>query len=261
MGWRGHGDGERSWPKDQHWVGQSDGPVVGVALVAPRLRPALLAACALLLLGAAGCGGSKGVASTESPSSGSVGTESSNGSMDTIEEADGGSFNPLVKLCKVSELNEAASTLYPGQHIKCYPGTGTPTPIHQVSSAAWTAGEVDPATSGIADEHTIQVIIEGDQPARDTTAPHLVYGNECPSETNGVRCEDQTLKIEGTDCLMRKQVVEVGGPTITGWQVGCYVGHDTKADLDVGVQTAATKLSSSQGIEDFTAAAIRAVRG
>jgi hypothetical protein len=231
-------------------------------MVAARLRPRLLVVCALLLLGVAGCGG--GAASSESTSSDSVGVGSSDGAPGTTEEADSGSINPLVKLCKVSELNESASALYPGLHIKCYPGTGTPTPTHQVSSAAWTAGEVDPATSGIADEHTIQAIIEGNQPddtpASDTRVPRLLYGDECPSQADGVQCEDRRLEIEGAACLMRKQVVDAGGPTITGWQIGCYIGRDSEANLDVSVQAAATKLDNAQGIEDFTAAVIRTAR-
>ena len=223
---------------------------------------ALLSACVLLLLGLAGCGdAARGTDSSPTGPASNRGDNSTEAATTTDEAAASGSFNALVKLCEVTELNEKASALYPEQHIRCFPGTGTPTPSHQVSSAAWTAGEVDPSTNGIADEHTIQAVIEGNKPNRETRAPQLIYDNECPPPTEGVQCEDRELKIEGTHCLMRKQVLEVGGPTITGWQVGCYLGRDSKTGLDVGVTTAATKLDSAQGIEDFTAAAIQAVRG
>ena len=218
---------------------------------------------AVLLVGmAAGCGGG-GTREAGSQSVGAAETTASDSSTETTSESEAaanGRLNPIINLCGVSELDDKASALYPGRHIKCIPGHGTPTSVKQVSSAAWTAGEVDPATSGIADEHTIQARVEGNRPDRDTTAPHITYETECPPPSAGMQCEDKELELDGAPCSLRKQVYEVGGPTITGWQAGCYIGRDSKTGLDVSVQVAATKLSRAEQIEDFTAAVIGTIR-
>lgn len=217
---------------------------------------------AVLFVGvAAGCGGG----STQDAGSQSVGaadTTPSGSSTDTTPESEAAhsdSLNPIVNLCGVSELSEKASALYPDQHIKCIPAHGTPTSTHQVSNAAWSAGDINPRTYVITDEHTIQASIEGNQPDNESSAASFMYDGGCGSST-GVQCEDQEVEIEGTDCQMRTEIVELTGPTVKTWQVACYLGRDSNTGLDVRVRTGAVKLESAQGIEDFTAAVVRAAR-
>lgn len=232
---------------------------------ARKTSAAALPAALLLIALVAGCGGTDVAGTRSQPAATAAGGNDASTDPTTVapsedESAASSRINPIVDLCGASELSEKASALYPGHDIKCIPGSGTPTPSHQVSSASWTAGEVDPSTDGIADEHTIQAIIEGNTPTRHTRVPHLLYENECPPPTPGVLCEDSQFVVEGTKCLLRKGVLEVGGPTITTWQAGCYIGRDSETGLDVGVQTAATKVNSADQIEDFTGAVIRAVQ-
>lgn len=230
---------------------------------ASRVAAGLVGVVAMLagLAMTAGCGGTNGAESQ--PGTEASGDNAATSTTTPVPSegvgASSGSLSPLVKLCEVPELSKIASALYPGQHIKCIPGHGTPTPAHQVSNAAWSAGEVNPRTYVITDEHTIQASIEGNTPDNESSAPSFIYDGDCHSST-GIQCEDQEDEIEGTDCQMRTQVLEIGGPTIKTWQVACYLGRDSKTGLDVRVQTAATKLESAQGIEDFTAAVIRAAR-
>ena len=185
---------------------------------------------AVLLVGmAAGCG-ADGTQEAGSQSVGAADATPSGSSTDTTPESEAApsdSLNPIVDLCGISELSEKASALYPGQHIKCIPGHGAPTTTHQVSNAAWSAGDINPRTYVITDEHTIQASIEGNQPDNESSAPSFIYDGECGSAT-GVQCEEEEVEIEGTDCRMRMQVVELSGPTIKTWQVDCYIGRDSK---------------------------------
>lgn len=234
-------------------------PKVGQALAA------LLAACLLIVAG--GCGGTGATTSdiqrAPAKTSQDVTDQEANIASDSDEDdsASAGRINPTLDLCTVSKLNELASDLFPGHDVKCHPMPGKRTETTQAQGATWAWGKVKRGVIQ-GSQDMMQVILDGkeprDTPGEVTDMPDL--DESCPEQSESLRCDDKSLRLSGSRCLLRTLSVSLGGKEYTSHQMSCYIGRDPETGLDVQSYTAASGVDAAD-VEDFTAAAIDAARG
>lgn len=223
-----------------------------------------LAVAALLLIALAGCGGSEDVTTAQVPSPSSSGHNTAPAPDDASQAADDSTatnqINPTLELCDVPELNEMASDLFPGHDVKCHPMSGKRTPTTQAQGATWAWGKVK---AGViqGSQDMMQVILDGKEPRN--TPSEVTYlpdlEESCPEQSESLSCDDKSLKLSGSKCLLRTLSLNLGGKEYASHQMSCYIGRDPGTGLDVQTYTAASGVDAAD-VEDFTAAVITAAR-